>query len=114
MAELLIRGLGKAYAGRAVLHDVDLSVPSGALVAILGASGSGKTTLLRLICGFERPDAGTITVDIDDRQIPRDTTHQNGWDWIDQAYGVVGFFGSACTAASGSGKVTGVVTCRDQ
>jgi iron(III) transport system ATP-binding protein len=63
MAELLIKGLGKAYAGRAVLHDVDLSVPSGALVAILGASGSGKTTLLRLICGFERPDAGTITVD---------------------------------------------------
>jgi iron(III) transport system ATP-binding protein len=46
-----------------VLSGVDLTVASGALVTILGASGSGKTTLLRLICGFERADAGTIEVD---------------------------------------------------
>lgn len=59
-------------------------------------------------------DANSITVDIDGRQIPRDPTHQNGWDWIDQSYGVIGFFGSACTAAGGPAKVTGVVTCADR
>ena len=48
--------------GPTVLDGVSFSVPTGQLVAILGASGSGKTTLLRLICGFERVDTGTITL----------------------------------------------------
>ncbi len=57
---LEVVGLAKAYAGQAVLHSLDFRVPPGRLVAILGASGSGKTTLLRLVCGFERLDAGRI------------------------------------------------------
>jgi iron(III) transport system ATP-binding protein len=61
-AELYVDGIRKAFNGAAVLRGVSLSVPAGKLVAILGASGSGKTTLLRLICGFERSDAGTITL----------------------------------------------------
>ena len=52
MATLRIAGLAKTFGGNWVLSDVNLDVPSGGLVAILGASGSGKTTLLRLICGF--------------------------------------------------------------
>jgi iron(III) transport system ATP-binding protein len=63
MADLRIAGLAKAFGGQRVLQDVDLQVPSGRLVAILGASGSGKTTLLRLVCGFETADAGVIEVD---------------------------------------------------
>lgn len=63
MADLRIAGLAKAFGGETVLRDVNLDVASGRLVAILGASGSGKTTLLRLICGFERAEAGTIAVD---------------------------------------------------
>jgi iron(III) transport system ATP-binding protein len=63
MASLRIAGLAKSFGGHRVLSGVDLTVASGALVTILGASGSGKTTLLRLICGFERADAGTIEVD---------------------------------------------------
>ncbi len=59
---LRIEALGKSFAGRAVLRDVSLTVAAGRLVAILGASGSGKTTLLRLICGFERADAGCIRI----------------------------------------------------
>ncbi len=63
MSELHIEDLAKRYGSTEVLHGVGLDVPSGELLAILGASGSGKTTLLRLICGFERADAGRIAVD---------------------------------------------------
>ena len=63
MADLFIEGLSKTYGRDPVLSAADLHVPSGTLVALLGASGSGKTTLLRLICGFERADGGTIRLD---------------------------------------------------
>jgi iron(III) transport system ATP-binding protein len=62
MTELSIAGLTKTLGSRVVLRDLDLTVESGALVAILGASGSGKTTLLRCICGFERADEGSIRI----------------------------------------------------
>src|ERR1700722_15630235 len=63
MAEIRIAGLTKAFQGQTVLRGVDLTVPSGQLVAILGASGSGKTTLLRLLGGFGRAEAGSIDID---------------------------------------------------
>ncbi|WP_028224011.1 ABC transporter ATP-binding protein [Paraburkholderia ferrariae] len=63
MSTLRISGLQKAFDGHPVLHGIDLSVKSGSLVALLGPSGSGKTTLLRVLCGFERADAGTIEID---------------------------------------------------
>jgi iron(III) transport system ATP-binding protein len=62
MTELSIAGLTKTLGSRVVLRGLDLTVESGALVAILGASGSGKTTLLRCICGFERADEGSIRI----------------------------------------------------
>ncbi len=63
MADLVAAGITKSFGRTLVLADVDLRVASGTLTALLGASGSGKTTLLRLICGFERPDAGSIDLD---------------------------------------------------
>jgi iron(III) transport system ATP-binding protein len=63
MGKLDISHLSKSFGATPVLRDIDLSVPAGSLVAILGASGSGKTTLLRLIAGFLRPDAGEIRLD---------------------------------------------------
>jgi iron(III) transport system ATP-binding protein len=62
MAELRIVGLSKAFGAAPLLRALSLSVEPRRLVAILGASGSGKTTLLRLICGFDRADAGSITI----------------------------------------------------
>jgi len=45
-----------------VLENIDLSVPEGEFLALMGPSGSGKSTLLNLIAGIDRPDAGTINV----------------------------------------------------
>jgi iron(III) transport system ATP-binding protein len=67
MSELRVQGLRKAFDDHPVLHGIDLAVSRGTLFALLGPSGSGKTTLLRLLCGFERADAGTI--DIDGRRV---------------------------------------------
>ncbi len=62
MRQLAVTGLHKAFGAHPVLTGVDLEVPAGSLTAILGPSGSGKTTLLRLLAGFERADAGTVTI----------------------------------------------------
>ena len=47
---------------RPVLRGIDMTVPRGKLVAIMGGSGCGKTTILRLIGGQLRPQRGTVTV----------------------------------------------------
>ncbi len=62
MRQVAVTGLYKAFGAHPVLTGVDLEVPAGSLTAILGPSGSGKTTLLRLLAGFERADAGTISI----------------------------------------------------
>jgi len=67
-------------------------------------------------CTFLTPSAPTdpsaITVEIDGKRIARDTTHTNGWDWVDQAYGTLAFFGSACDAASKQNpEISGVIRC---
>ncbi|MFB7371502.1 ABC transporter ATP-binding protein [Streptomyces sp. NPDC056222] len=63
MNDLQVSGVVKAYGpGATVLDGLDLTVRGGHLAAVLGPSGCGKTTLLRVIAGFLRADAGTVTV----------------------------------------------------
>ena len=50
-------------AGHVVLQDVDLDVPPGSHVAIVGASGAGKSSLAGLLLGFHRPAVGRVSVD---------------------------------------------------
>ncbi|MCG5240602.1 ABC transporter ATP-binding protein [Azospirillum doebereinerae] len=63
MTFLTIQGIGKRYGGMAALDGIDLAVPAGARMAIVGRSGSGKTTLLRIVAGFETADSGRVTLD---------------------------------------------------
>lgn len=58
-----IRDVTFAYEDRAILRDINLRVPRGKVVAIMGSSGCGKTTLLRLIGGQLRPTRGDVVVD---------------------------------------------------
>src|SRR6059058_4227686 len=58
---LAVRGLHKSFGDNAVLRGIDLHIPAGQFVAIVGRSGCGKSTLLRLIAGLETIDAGTIS-----------------------------------------------------
>ena len=58
---LSIRGLRKSFGSNEVLRGIDLHIPAGQFVAIVGKSGCGKSTLLRLIAGLEKIDAGSIS-----------------------------------------------------
>jgi iron(III) transport system ATP-binding protein len=62
MAELVVRDVHKAFGDVRALAGVTLTVGSGSLFAVVGPSGSGKTTLLRCVAGFERVDAGDVSV----------------------------------------------------
>ncbi|MBB2962451.1 ATP-binding cassette domain-containing protein [Methylobacterium sp. R2-1] len=60
---ITLRGLSKSFEGGApVIRGLDLHVPAGQFVAVVGRSGCGKSTLLRLILGLEEPSAGRVTV----------------------------------------------------
>jgi sulfate transport system ATP-binding protein len=72
-----VRNLYKAFGKTIVCDNLNLTIPSGELVALLGPSGSGKTTLLRIIAGLEVPERGEVLFhgedatgrDVRDRQV---------------------------------------------
>ena len=59
---IVVRGLRKAFGDVDVLRGVDLDVPRGSVVALLGSNGAGKTTAVRILATLLRPDGGTARV----------------------------------------------------
>jgi multiple sugar transport system ATP-binding protein len=62
MAEIAFSGITKRFGAVTAVSDIDLTVPDGAFVVLLGPTGAGKTTLLRLVAGLDRPDSGTLRI----------------------------------------------------
>ncbi|MEN9409193.1 MAG: hypothetical protein RL216_1167 [Pseudomonadota bacterium] len=58
-----LSGVTKTFGRNRVLRGVDLTIPSGQSMVIIGGSGTGKSVLLKCILGLVRPDGGTITLD---------------------------------------------------
>jgi branched-chain amino acid transport system ATP-binding protein len=58
---LSVRGVSVAFAGITALQDVSLEVSKGEVLGVIGPNGAGKTTLFNVICGFVKPQAGTLT-----------------------------------------------------
>jgi sulfate transport system ATP-binding protein len=58
-----ISGVSKRFGDFVALDDVNLTLPTGQLTALLGPSGGGKSTLLRIIAGLENADSGTVEIE---------------------------------------------------
>jgi sulfate transport system ATP-binding protein len=57
-----VHNVTKRFGAFTALDDVSVTVPEGALMALLGPSGGGKSTLLRIIAGLETPDDGSVSI----------------------------------------------------
>ncbi|WP_433875332.1 ABC transporter ATP-binding protein [Sinomonas atrocyanea] len=60
--EVTVRGLELRYGSHAAIQDLDLTIPDGESLVLLGQSGCGKTSTMRSIAGLETPTAGTIAI----------------------------------------------------
>ncbi len=60
---LAVKGLNQFYGGSHTLWDVDLAVPAGSLICLMGRNGMGKTTLLKCIMGLLRTSSGVVNFD---------------------------------------------------
>ncbi len=61
-AAVRLRQISKGFGSHQVLRAIDLDIPPGQFVAIVGRSGCGKSTLLRLLAGLDQPSAGQIQI----------------------------------------------------
>jgi phospholipid/cholesterol/gamma-HCH transport system ATP-binding protein len=80
-----VEGLRKSFGTQPVLRGVDLEVPAGEVLVVIGRSGGGKTVLLKHLIGLLRPDAGQVIVDGTDIT----TLRGAALDRIRERYGVV-------------------------
>ncbi|PAB01762.1 amino acid ABC transporter ATP-binding protein [Enterococcus canintestini] len=60
---LELKNINKAFGKKNIFENLDLNIPDGEILAIVGPSGGGKTTLLRMLAGLEKADSGTFLLD---------------------------------------------------
>ena len=58
-----LKNVNKSFGSKKVINNLDLVIPDGQILAIVGPSGGGKTTLLRTLAGLETADSGTFLLD---------------------------------------------------
>ncbi len=68
---LEVRQVGKRFPGVRALHQVDLTLAQGEVLAVVGENGAGKSTLMKILAGVQSPDSGQILVD--GRQVQLDS-----------------------------------------
>jgi iron complex transport system ATP-binding protein len=81
MAELRADALTLRAGDKVLVDDVSIAFRPGELTAIIGENGAGKSSLLRMLSGYQRPDAGSVTVDGRDLASfpPLDRARRIGW-----------------------------------
>ena len=57
-----LRGIGKRFPGVIANHDIDITIRTGTIHALVGENGAGKSTLMKILYGVQKPDDGTIEV----------------------------------------------------
>lgn len=84
MTALVFQGVRKTFGPVVALENFDLTLRQGELVSLLGPSGCGKTTALRIAAGFERADAGMVSVNGSD--ITHLAAHKRNMGMVFQSY----------------------------
>lgn len=84
MAEVILKKICKSFGKNVGVADIDMVIPDGAFVVLLGPTGAGKTTTLRLISGLEKLDSGEIW--IGGRNVGAETPAQRDVAMVFQQY----------------------------
>ena len=60
---LSARGVEKSFGAVVAAAAIDIDVPAGQTISLIGSNGAGKTTFINMVTGYLRPDRGTIALD---------------------------------------------------
>jgi ATPase subunit of ABC transporter with duplicated ATPase domains len=72
-----LKGVSKAYGDKVLFENLDLAIPPGGILGVIGANGAGKTTLFRMLAGQETADAGSIRIGTTVKMAVVDQLRQN-------------------------------------
>ncbi|MGV8988788.1 MAG: ABC transporter ATP-binding protein [Cypionkella sp.] len=62
MAEVRLQKISKSFGANVALKEVEMTIPDGSFVVLLGPTGAGKTTMLRMVSGLDKPDGGEVFI----------------------------------------------------
>ena len=77
-----VKNVSKSFSGRAILQNISLPVEQGTTVGLVGANGSGKSVLFKIICGFEKPDQGSVYVRAETSLVKMAATSPKVWEYL--------------------------------